>query len=335
VQNVCNVSLSPASKHISHKGTERARVLLQGIKAESAGGMKSDPNPMKRYLLGRASPEERTGFENLYFADAGMFEELVAVENDLIDAYVRGRLSNLETQQFEKYYLTSPQHWTRVEFARTLAKITCEIPHSPAEEEVPFWRHLAVPPRLRWVLVASAVALVASGSWLVRQNQSLRGELQQARTTESDLRQRLATKNEDAVLGEKDQTAAGTKVAALEMPALREFTLALNPGMSRSNQTGQNVIAVPSSASTVRLQLNLDDDDHAAYEVVLETAEGHKIQSTGSLKSHVLSGRKAVIVRLPLRLIPTGDYVVRLNATNESQAGAEEIGVYSFRILRK
>jgi hypothetical protein len=36
----------------------------------------SDQGIMKRYLLGRASPEERVDMENAYLADPTFFEEL-------------------------------------------------------------------------------------------------------------------------------------------------------------------------------------------------------------------------------------------------------------------
>ena len=44
---------------------------------------------MRRYLLGSLPQDERTSLEGGYLADAGLFEELVAAENDLIDYYVR------------------------------------------------------------------------------------------------------------------------------------------------------------------------------------------------------------------------------------------------------
>jgi hypothetical protein len=303
--------------------------------------MKSDPNLMKRYFLGGASPKERAGLESQYFADAEIFEELVAVENDLIDSYVRGRLSNLERQQFEQQYLNSSQRWARVEFARTLTKVAHEAERSvPAK--VSFWRRVAAPfrqahPSLQWAFVASAIVLlVASGSWLVRQNQELRAELQRARAPQSGLRQAPPVEDEQlAAKAQKDQSAAGPEVARLEPSVLPELSLSLNPGISRSNQTGQEVLALSSSASWVRLKLSLDDDDHAAYEAVLETAEGREIQRVADLRSHVIGGRRIVTLRLPTRLVQPGDYIVKLNASNGSPAGAEEVEVYSFRTVRK
>jgi hypothetical protein len=302
--------------------------------------MNSNPNLMKRYFLGAASPEERTGLENKYFADAEIFEELLAVENDLIDSYARGRLSNLEKEQFEQHYLNSPQRRVRVEFARSLTQVAQEAKQSASFEGVSFWWRLTAPlrqsrPMLRWAFVTSAVALVvASGAWLVRQNHELRSGPQPA--SQSELRQQLPVNNDESSLqAKKNQAAAAPEIAKLDAPVLPELTLSLNPGISRSNQAGQQVLALPSSVSSARLQLSLADDDYAGYEAVLETAEGREIQKIVGLKAHVRDGKRIVTLRLPLRLIKPGDYIVKLNAKNRSSSGEEEVEVYSFRTVRK
>ena len=46
---------------------------------------------MTRYLLGDLPEIEQTAVEQEYFADPEKFEEVWAVENDLVDRYVRGR----------------------------------------------------------------------------------------------------------------------------------------------------------------------------------------------------------------------------------------------------
>src|SRR5262245_66585489 len=75
---------------------------------------------MTRYLLGDLLETEQMAVEQEYFADPEKFEEVWAAENDLVDRYVRGRLSRGERRLFERNYLQSPKHRARVAVARKL-----------------------------------------------------------------------------------------------------------------------------------------------------------------------------------------------------------------------
>jgi len=48
---------------------------------------------------------------------------MVALENELVDSYVRGDLSESEKQEFEQGYLTSAQAEKNLQFARCLPPI--------------------------------------------------------------------------------------------------------------------------------------------------------------------------------------------------------------------
>ena len=74
----------------------------------------------RRYLLGQMSQEEATEFESEFFADDDLFEEMSSLENDLIDSFVRGELSERERRQFETGYITCQARRENVEFARQL-----------------------------------------------------------------------------------------------------------------------------------------------------------------------------------------------------------------------
>src|SRR5437899_1308293 len=75
---------------------------------------------MVQYLLGEVSAEECARFEDQYQADDELFQQLAAVENDIIDAYVRGKLSGSEREQFERHFLTNPERAANIKLARSL-----------------------------------------------------------------------------------------------------------------------------------------------------------------------------------------------------------------------
>src|ERR1700690_3344232 len=75
---------------------------------------------MRRYLLNQLPEEERSEFEDRLFNNHDLFERLVEVENEIIDSYASGRLSQMERQRLEVQFLNAPQRQQRVAFARTL-----------------------------------------------------------------------------------------------------------------------------------------------------------------------------------------------------------------------
>src|SRR2546422_9347597 len=81
---------------------------------------------MIRYPLGELSEQDATAFEERFFRDDAVFEELRAAEADLIDSYVRGKLSGATLKQFETHFLKSPARCQRVSFSRTLANAVDE-----------------------------------------------------------------------------------------------------------------------------------------------------------------------------------------------------------------
>jgi hypothetical protein len=87
--------------------------------------MMSAPNGlMQRYLAGQLSEEEKTSFEERYFTDDEVFEELVSLENDLVDDYVTGRLSGRDRQLLESEFLRNPHAAANLQFAREFIHVS-------------------------------------------------------------------------------------------------------------------------------------------------------------------------------------------------------------------
>ena len=77
---------------------------------------------MMRYLLGDVSDEERVQLEERYFVDDGVFEQLSALEDELIDDYIRGELAESQRKQFELHFLTSVERRQKLAFAESFAQ---------------------------------------------------------------------------------------------------------------------------------------------------------------------------------------------------------------------
>ena len=85
------------------------------------GGTDHDER-LVRYLLGELSEQERDQLESEYLGNSESHDQLVAAEDELIYAYVGGRLSHSQSISFERFFLQTPERRSRVEFARSFAQ---------------------------------------------------------------------------------------------------------------------------------------------------------------------------------------------------------------------
>src|SRR5947208_3560337 len=80
-----------------------------------------------RYLLGEMSEPERSEFEDRYLDDPALFEELIAVEDEMMRCYASDCLPEAERTAFERRFLTNPDHRQRVDFAGSLMEYASSI----------------------------------------------------------------------------------------------------------------------------------------------------------------------------------------------------------------
>lgn len=161
-----------------------------------------------RYLVGELSEEEQSRLEEQLFTDDEFYQELRATERDLIDAYVRGRLSGELHQQFERHYMALPEGRQKVELARSFQEYIAELPAQSASQlAIPWWQRVLTSVGLQssvlqFSLTAVAVVLLIGSSWLAYRNSQLRsefGELQATQTAqEKQLQAQLAAARDEA-----------------------------------------------------------------------------------------------------------------------------------------
>ncbi|HEU0185448.1 MAG TPA: hypothetical protein VFS27_09040, partial [Blastocatellia bacterium] len=84
-----------------------------------------------RYLLNELSDDDQARFEEAYFSDGRLFEQVRALEEDLIDDYVKGGLSGDQRRRFESHYLASGQRRARIETSRQMVEL-CSL-NAPAQ----------------------------------------------------------------------------------------------------------------------------------------------------------------------------------------------------------
>ncbi len=300
---------------------------------------------MMRYLLGDVSDDEQVRLEELYFADDRVFEQLAALEDELIDAYVRAELSGPQRKQFEVYFLNSTERRRKLAFAESFSRYLSEAPRATSFAERETWRNritgwLGIHGRTaRWAFAAAGAVVLIVGAGLVRENWRLRTQLRQMQAEQTELQQREEQLSRQLSQSNVPSTGsapgkAPAEVAGSQPHSLPIVALTLAPGLLRGSAK-QEALIIPHGPHHVQLQLALENNtSYASYLATLETAEGTRVWSKEGLKTTPEGGTNIVVLELASSLLGNKDYIVRLRGTR-SNAATEEIAGYSFRVVKR
>lgn len=305
------------------------------------------------YLLGRLTEAEQTSVEQEYFSNPEKFEEVWAVENDLVDAYVRGQLSGGERELFERNYLPAPGNRERVAFAASLREMAdCSTQKSDSTSQVVepsasswkkrFMETLIAPRSLQIGLVTATLLLLIAGfAWLALERERLRRELGSASAHLSDQQHReqeitnqLAAEREQSgqLKAELERLREATAQSqSRPSPTNRQsvFSFFLSPLLTRSESEPQQ-INIPRQTDILRLRMNVERNNALRFQATVRTVEGKRIWSQRSINARADNAT----VSIPASKLPLGDYILTLSATN-STGETQEVNRYFFRVLRK
>ena len=299
---------------------------------------------LQRFLLGMLSGEERDRIEREYISDEVKFEDLGVAENELVDSYVRGELSEEEQRHFRLHYLSSTDRRSKVDFARSLNEVAVLTSQRTMVESKPRWLYRflspAVPNRLPRFALASAGLGIAfiTLTFVVIQNRELRLQLQRQETENAKLRENREALVRELTSAKNSTSQSGTserpeELAEVEQPPLPETSVTLSPTILRGGTSAESVLPLPVRSRSVHLSLVLEEDQRASGSFV---AEIHKVgvheplmTITGQGKSHAKS-RSVVAIDVPAKAIHEGYYTVTLYALGPD-SNRNEVGSYSFR----
>ncbi|HEX8495390.1 MAG TPA: hypothetical protein VF658_21435 [Pyrinomonadaceae bacterium] len=140
-----------------------------------------DEEMLRHYLLGGLSEVARQQVDERLFADNDYFQHLLLVEEELVDDYVSGSLSEDEEEKFDQYFLTNPERVEAVAFARSMGSYIEKrrgrsLPASSGKTQrgVAPWKVFqsflpSARPAFAWPLLAALVLLVIGMSWVLIQ----------------------------------------------------------------------------------------------------------------------------------------------------------------------
>lgn len=295
---------------------------------------------MIRYLLGQMSDQERSSFEEQYQKDSELFFELSETENDLIDLYALGVLSESEQEKM-RTFLADPDRMKRLAFARTLASYPnpglestrLGVPEVPARSL--FWQG----PRqfaLQAVTAVATAVMIVGISWLFVADRNLRRELEALRNQQSSAtsREQALQQQINILTRELEQISTSTKeIDQTPLLAQNTVSFSLSSDVLRGDGSAPT-LKIPSSARFVVLKSSFPGYASSGYGLSLETADGNPVWRQEHASGRFLDRLNTQLtIKLPSRILKDGDYVLRVTTTVDQKT--EDVAGYSFRVIRR
>jgi len=305
---------------------------------------KKNKRAVTRYLLGVGDEEEQTAMEEKYLSDQEFFEQVVAVEKELLDNYARNRLSSRERELFERHYLAHPKRRARAMTASALATTLDRLQPVDVEAETSPWlRNLFAGfrgRRLAFGMTVAAILFAAGEAWFFLETRQLRSELTQSRVARTRAEQRekelqglLAEqqgRNERLSSDLEKLSAAQQKPAPRSAPTF--VSLLLTAGLVRDGgQAETSRLVIPAGIEQVRLRLKIKEGGYPRYRVSIQTADGRILRTLPNLRPNAAN---VFTIALPSRLLTSGEYALALSGINEN-GESDSLSKTLFRVESK
>jgi len=279
----------------------------------------------RRYLLGAAAAEEQMAVEERYLSDQDFFEQVVAVEKELLDDYARDRLSPGERELFERFYLGHPKRRARAMTAVALVSTLDRLKPLEAETQTSRWLNNMFAwfsgRRLAFGMAALSLLLALGSAWLLFEMRRLRSELAQSRNAQNATEQRerelsglLAEQRgrRDQLLAELEKRRAAQQESKTHsQPSF--VSLLLTAGLVRDSGADTPRLVIPEGIEKVRLQLKIKEGGYPRYRASVETADGRNIRTLQNLRP---SPSNIFTIQLPSRILTSGEYVLALSGVD-------------------
>jgi hypothetical protein len=260
-----------------------------------------DDELMIAYLLGATSASEAERLDELSIADDEFAARLAAVENDLVDDYVRGELPADRRERFRSVYLASPVRRQKIAAAESLVSIAD--------------RRGAAAGFPRWALAAAACLLLTAGGLLIL---------------------RVPGPPPPAASPSRPQAAQLPPVQPPSAPPAPRspITVALVLPPQLRGVASIPTLNLPPAADRAQFHLEMESDEFSAYRVALRNPATSRVMwQSEALRSEKGGQTNTVSVSVPTDLFQTQNYTFELTGVTGG-GGGEFVGSYSFRVVK-
>jgi hypothetical protein len=277
---------------------------------------------IKNYLLG-GMDAGRERFEERVISDVDYKDAVLMVEDELMEDFIAGGLSEGERRDFVKHLLATPQQRQRLGELRALhdyfrhpaalkaqtAAVETSRPRLRRRVADRLWHGRSLFPRAATALLT--VALV-TGVFL-----GARYWLNSPQANWS-----VAFNAEWVRLNDPQSPAPQSSSAA---------RVTLTPTLIRSGGEMPKVVA-PVGTETVQVQLRLPPAQHSSYRVTLRPVDEKEAFPLPPLPPQTVSGNRVLLLNVPVKLLPRGDYELQLSGVGANDTPIN-LDSYNFRLV--
>jgi len=296
---------------------------------------------LKQYLLDELSGPDRDQIEREYLADKEFFDQLLAVEDDLVDDYVSGELTPTERDRFERKMIATPRQREKLTQARLLLR--SKRPHSRATP--PLGKRAAWIDALsqRRVFALATLLLLVTTGWLairvwqtsrqleqmqaervrtVEESRQLKAKLSDQQKQNTELLQRLPQAPNTPLPVEPQKNESGPHLAILVLP----LTGTRGGGEQSSFKISQEI-------QTVQLVAHITNSDYKSFAGEMQNADGRQLFTFRRLNARKTANGSSLPITIPAKLFEGSDFVLKVSGVS-ADGRLEDAGFYSFRITK-
>jgi hypothetical protein len=307
-----------------------------------------DSERLVRYLLGFLPQDEADRLDEQSIVDDDVACQLLSVEDDLVDAYVRETLEPDLRLRFESHYLASPLRRRRVMFARRLLAAVDRQPPAPDIRAVSTTQTIRIQTSLTswmsrqrkraWPPLAVAATFLLAVGLLVAENGNLRAGLRRALHDEDAENRRVqalsseldSVRATNAHLARtlEDARTSSPKASQAATPGAAPAAIVLLP---QTRSVGPLPTLAFSSTGMVPLDLRIESSDFPRYRAVLMDQDAGRLVWESDLLAPRSTTTAVVSLFVPAGIMkPPHRYAFELAGVDA--AGREEVvGSYTFQ----
>ncbi len=304
---------------------------------------------MVRYLLGELSIKDKLEMEMEYFIDPEIFDLLQAVEQDLIEGYVNGKLSPSGRVRFERNYLTTP---ARIDQVRFFQALVTTLPLESIEQEYGYavlydtdelvkkpspsiWESLFAPfrgPRLAFgiSMAAALVILVVIGAVKIFEFQTpfvqeiAKNESLPSPEEKEKPKQEIADENLPDEQSKPAFSIVQQQPEVLPTPEPKKTVIAsfiwTVPGIRSVGNSAPRLIRIPPGNETVQVILNFPDlpaDRYSRFSAAVQNSAGNEIWRRGDIKAGRVKSGSSLVLKIPAKQLQNGPFSMMLSGNND------------------
>lgn len=278
------------------------------------------------YLLGQSTEDERLQIEENYFQRPEYYEQVLAIEEDLIRDYIVNAMPLKQRALFETQFLTSERRRKKYEAAKSLTAYLADayLPQPlPLRSKSPLLaRLLSGARRITFIQAAGAITAMLLFAfmgvlWTARQQMISSGDpiavLSPATSPDGPApAAEQPTNHLPAPKAELPRTKSSPSVKAENST----FAFLLPIGSVRGKDEIKE-LKIPSKAQAIQLDLSLIEWDYSRYNVSVKTIDGKQVLQRENLTPRKTRKGRVLTVSIPSKVLPDAEFVLNISGIGE------------------